>query len=324
MNHYTHLTIDEREKIMVLLNLGKNISQIAHKLNRHHSTISREISRNRPPKKYSAENAQKRYAKMKRNCGAKHLLLNIKLREFVEQKLKKRWRAEEISNYIKKENLPYKVSASTIYRAYDCRIINQTFKKYFPQKRKNKRRKNTTNQGIMQNTVSIKQRSKWVDKKLTIGHYEGDTVLGQRKTGSILTMVERFSMYLMARKLETREKKEVEKEMIAMFENIPKSKVKTITLDNGKEFQNHINIAEKTNTKIYFCEPYSPWQRGLNENLNRTLREYFPKKTSYAKITNEDIFKTVEEINNRPRKRLNYYTPNEVFHNPKLLKKLCT
>jgi len=321
MNYYKHLTIDERERIMFLLNSGKNKFQIAKILGRHHTTIGREVERNKPPKNYSASRAQKRYENKKKNCGAIPILKDPYVRNFVEEHLKLRWRAEEISAWVKKEKLPFKISPSTIYRGYDTKLISHSLKQYFPQKKKNKRHKKESRQGKMQDTVSIHKRPKIVDERKRIGDFEGDTVIGQRKTGSMLTFVDRASMYLIVGYIENRNKELVKQQTVELLKN---NKVKTMTLDNGKEFQNHKEIEKQLKIKIYFCDPYSPWQRGLNEYMNRTLREYFPKKINFAILTKEEIEKAVNEINNRPRKRLNYYTPNQVFHNPRLLRKMCT
>ena len=134
-----------------------------------------------------------------------------------------------------------------------------------------------------------------------------------RKTGCLGTHVERKSGYLVAFRIDDRQDNAFNKATIEAFSVIPDKLKKSFTVDNGKEFAAHQELAEATGMKVYFCEPYSPWQRGTNENTNGLLRQFFPKGTSFSNISDDDLQFIVELINNRPRKRLNYLTPFEVL-----------
>jgi IS30 family transposase len=155
-------------------------------------------------------------------------------------------------------------------------------------------------------------RPKVVDKRERIGDWEGDTIVGIDKS-HILTHVDRRSGLLLADKLEKGLAELTKEKVVKRFQTIPRNKKHTITYDNGATFSEHEMIERKTKLTVYFCNPYHSWERGCNENCNGLLRQFFPKKSSFEKVKQKDIDKIVKLINNRPRKRLNYYTPREVF-----------
>lgn len=163
------------------------------------------------------------------------------------------------------------------------------------------------------NTVSIHERPAGAENRSRFGHWGSDTVLGQRKTGCFGTHVERKSGFFVAFRIPDRQDNAFNKARAAAFENIPRALKKGFTVDNGKEFAAHIELSELTGMKVFFCDPYSPWQRGTNENTNGLLRQFFLKGTSFENVSDEELRAVVNLINNRPRKRLGFRTPAEVF-----------
>ena len=186
-------------------------------------------------------------------------------------------------------------------------------KKIMRFKWKHKKCKTEDKRGKIPNTTPISERPAGAKKRTRFGHWESDTVLGMRKTGCFGTHVERKSGFLVAFRIDDRQDNAFNKATIQAFSAIPDKLKKSFTVDNGKEFAAHQELAEATGMKVYFCEPYSPWQRGTNENTNGLLRQFFPKDTSFADISDDDLQLIVDMINNRPRKRLNYLTPLEVL-----------
>ena len=168
----------------------------------------------------------------------------------------------------------------------------------------------------------IDDRPKYIENRKTLGHWEADTIIGKNRAGAIFTNVERKSGYLLTKKLAAKSGREVEDAFRDTFVSIPKNKRKTTTVDNGREFSEHKMVEYFTGTLIFFAHTYASWERGTNENTNGLLRQFIPKKTDFNTITKEELEKYTQLINMRPRKRLNYKTPYEVFFKKKL--KLCT
>ena len=178
---------------------------------------------------------------------------------------------------------------------------------------KHKKCKTEDKRGKIPNTTSISKRPAGAKNRTRFGHWESDTVWGQRKTGCFGTHVERKSGFLVAFRIDDRQDNAFNKATIKAFFSVPDKLKKSFTVDNGKEFAAHQELTEATGMKVYFCDPYSPWQRGTNENTNGLLRQFFPKGTSFADISDDDLQNIVYLINNRPRKRLNFLTSFEVL-----------
>ncbi len=314
MGHYTHYTTEEREMSRVMLTQGFSLRAIARKLNRSPSTVSREIKRNQKADgTYSANHADKLYQKRRLNCGKKPILTDGEAREYVLEKLDLRWSPEQIAGRAKLDKKSFSVSYATIYRAVDSGILPKSTKKIMRFKWKHKKCKGEDKRGKIPNTVSIHERPAGAENRSRFGHWESDTVLGQRKTGCFGTHVKRKSGFLIAFKIPDRQDNAFNKATASAFENVPQALKKSFTVDNGKEFAAHIELAKLTGMKVFFCDPYSPWQRGTNENTNGLLRQFFPKGTSFENVSDEDLRMVVNLINNRPRKRLGFRTPAEVL-----------
>jgi IS30 family transposase len=313
MNHYTHLTIDERENARVLLEQAFSIRAIARILKRSASSVSREFKRNSMKNgKYVAHHAQKLYAKRKRNCGRSPKLLDENIRAYVLKRLELRWTPEQICERAKVDNEQFRISFVTIYRAVDNGVLPKQLKKIMRFKWKYKKHKTGDQRGRIQDTISIHHRAKGVNDRTELGHWESDTVLGKRKTGCLGTHVERKTGFLIAFYLPDRRGKIFNTATVNAFAHIPEAMKKSFTVDNGKEFTHHKQLSTDTEMTVYFCDPHSPWQRGTNEKTNGLLRQFFPKGSSFADITDEQLQNVVDLINNRPRKRFAFKTPIEM------------
>jgi IS30 family transposase len=318
MRHYTHLTTTEREKTMVLLNNGFSLRAIALELNRNVSTISRDIARNSKQNgEYSASFADEKYKKRRITCSGKKIFSNPDVAKYVIKRLLLKWTPEEIAERAKVTNYEVTFSYSSIYRAIDSKLLPFSLKKEmrFKGKYKHHKTKEDDKRGKMQNIKSINERPAEVENREVAGHWESDTIHGKRNTGVIGTHVERKTGFLVACKLKSTCSDEFNEATIAAFESIPANMRKTFTVDRGKEFTNHAKLEEALDMQIFFCDPYSPWQRGTNENTNGLLRQFFPKKTSFAVITDQELAHVVDLLNHRPRKRLGWKTPFEAFWN---------
>ena len=316
MSQYTHFTTEEREMSRVMKEKGYSIRKIAVELKRSPSSVSREFKRNaNKDGSYAAYTADRRYLKRRKNCGKKPKLLDEEIKAYVVERLNLRWTPEEIAGRAKLEE-DFSISYNTIYRAVDSGLIPKAIKKFmrFKSKRNKKRRKDDK-RGRISDTVSISERPEEVETRLTFGHWEGDTVLGKRKTGCIGTLVERASGFTLAFKLDNAKAENFNKAAVKAFSSLPKILKKTLTVDNGTEFMLHKELAKALDMDIYFCDPYSPWQRGSNENTNGLLRQFFPKNTSFKDVSDEQISIALDLINNRPRKRFGFRSPAEVLNN---------
>lgn len=321
MNCYCHFTIQEREKLLLLIAAGKKNSEIAKALNRSTSTISREIRRNTRERRneYSAVAAQQRYYTKRKNSVRKYILANSDAAKTVSLLLEKAWSPEQISNRLKYEKSKISVSQRTIYRAIEKGLIDPTLRKKLRYKGKIHNGGHKKSKcGHLNIDFTIHDRPKSVEGRKTQGHWESDTVRGAKWSGCIGTHVERKSRYLVLCKIPNRTASEFTSATITAFLGIPKNKIKSFTVDHGKEFANHRELSEKINCKVYFADPHAPYQRGTNENFNGLLRQFFPKRTSFKDVTQEDVDAIAELLNQRPRKCLGWKTPEEVFFNKSL------
>lgn len=317
MSHYTHFTILERELSMVLKGLGKKNCEIAKIIHKSESAVSRELRRNAGSDGgYSAQAADKMYRKRRRNCGRKAILeTNGEARAYVEEKLELGWSPEQISGRAKLDGKSFKLSYNKIYRAFEKGILKKGLKIHLRIKRvKNRKRRADDKRGKIPDTLSIHERPEAVNQRQELGHWESDTVIGKAGTGCIGTHVERKTGYLAAFKMPDKTSESFNAGTVALFEHLPEVLKKSFTADNGREFFAHKELTEKTGMIVYFCDPHCSWQRGSNENTNGLLRQYFPKKSSFADITDERFATVLDLINNRPRKRLGFKTPAEVLN----------
>ena len=316
---YTHITDFESISIEIYLNEKLNYSQIGRKLARHPSTIKREVERYRSKKTgiYHSKTAIKQ-RKLKRSLVNKQNKQRIQkdtfLVKYILSKIKRYRSPEQISWRLKQEE-DMIISKDTIY-LYMYQHHPELVQKYF--RRKWKKYQNRRKEKYqLHNRKMIKHRPSIVETRERIWDWEWDTIIGRRWWNKevILTNVERKSWYLLASKIPNKSGNSVLEWTIHLFKYIPKYKQKTMTYDNGREFSLHSLIEYETNLEVYFADPYCSRQRWSNENTNWLLRQFLPKKTDFQSVSNKQLKKYVKLINSRPRKRLNYLSPYEVFYN---------
>ncbi|WAC06654.1 MAG: IS30 family transposase [Thermodesulfobacteriota bacterium] len=321
---YIHLTENERYVISHLNVAGFSKREIARRINRDHSTVSRELKRNGPEYDCTVYWYDWTHpVALKRRHQARHYRRegNERLVDYVKTKLNLQWSPEEISDYMRinyPDDETMRVCHETIYRwIYKDAKVNG--KLYLNLRRGRKRRRRQKRYGLGRRFLAgrkrIAQRPEIVEGRKRFGDWEGDTIEGKKSSGYIATLVERKSRYLLAGKLENKKATTLTDKSTQIFRRIPGIMRQTLTVDNGTEFAQFKELEEKTKLSIYFADPYAAWQRGANENTNGLLRQYFPKGTYMRKITERDISRAVKRLNNRPRKSLNYRTPYEVFWN---------
>jgi IS30 family transposase len=273
------------------------------------STISRELKRNSTPKGYAAESAHKKALK---RCKRKPYKANGERLQAVIDRLNQQHSPEQIARRLKKENHPG-LSHEAIYQLiYADKQRGGTLYQHLRQSRKKrrKRRDGPRRRGQIPHRVGIEHRPAEVEDRAEPGHWEADTVVGAEREGAILTLVERQSRLLTMAYLPVATAQAVEEATVALLKD-HLAGVKTITFDNGKEFTNHHKIAQQLDCQTYFAHPYSPWERGTNENTNGLLRQYIPKKVPLLVVTPQRLIDIQNTLNHRPRKTLDFLSPLE-------------
>jgi transposase, IS30 family len=326
---HKQLNAAQREKIYELKQLECRQDHIAKRVGCSQSAVSREIKRNTTESMGYLPDSADKTAK-ERRAQAKEKVKKWyeypPLLKYVVDKLicKSYYSPEQITGRMKidyPDDEKMRVSHEYIYQYIwnDKKQGGELWKNLRQShKKKKKRYGKKDNRGVIPNKKSIDERPKEVDTKERYGDFEGDLIIGHNHKGAINTQVERKSKLLRAIIMARKTAKEMVQSTIQAYADIPKELLKTMTYDNGTEMADHEEIAEKLGIDVYFAHPYHSWERGLNENTNGLLRQYFPKKTDFTKITQTELDEVVEAINNRPRKTLNYRTPNEVFEEIKL------
>ena len=305
MKSYTHFTLDERFCLAVLIKSGLSQAKIARLLGRNRSSISREIKRNsNKDGTYHHWRAFALYRWRRKRCVRKLALLEPVKRRFVQECLDKFWSPEIISARWKQMGNKG-LAHTTIYRGFKKKLLPGYSAKTHLRRRG--RRKNLKGYALKPHN-SIHDRPREAALRLTPGHLEGDTIYGAVGKGCLLTLVDRKTRILRAVTVQTRHSDVVED---AFRKALADDQPKSITLDNGSEFANFVNIEHNHNTTIFFADPHSPWQRGSNENINGLIRFFFPKGTNFHQVSPQTIANIVELINNRPRKCLGWLSPVE-------------
>lgn len=314
MKQYKQLTIKERYQIKAFLEINLSRSEIARKLDRDKSAISREILRNNGPGRYDPELAQKRYENKKRN-STKYTALTPEMKETVVEKIKLDWSPEQIVGHCKKKGIKM-ACHQTIYTYIETDRISggDLYKHLRHSKKRRKKRGSKDNRGQIKNRVSIEERPEIVNQKSRFGDWEGDLIIGKDHKGAIVTLTERFTKLTVLKRVHTKDAEEVKSAIINTLSAFAPCS-HTLTLDNGKEFAKHEEIKEKLGIKVYFAHPYSSWERGLNENTNGLIRQYLPKKSIFENVSEEELQRIISQLNLRPRKSLGFASPAEAFAN---------
>lgn len=317
------LTLSEREEISRGVATEQSLRTIAKQLRRAPSTISREINRNLGYDSYRASLAnQAAWDKAHRPKLCK-LAYNPTLSRIVAAKLQSNWSPEQISGWLKKEypeEERNQVSHETIYRSLFIQargVLKKELQLYLRSQRAIRRSKHATMKqsglGQIVNMVSIRERPASVEDRAIPGHWEGD-LIGGSKNSYIATLVERHSRYVMLAKVKNKDTESVVSALIKQSKKLPAELYKSLTWDRGKELADHQRFKLHTNVDVYFCDPRSPWQRGSNENTNRLLRQYLPRGTDLSVHSQAKLNSIARQLNERPRKTLEYETPATKFN----------
>ena len=317
------LTLSEREEISRGIVARRSIRFMASLLGRSPSTVSREVCRNGGYDRYRAavadEQAWVRAGRPKR-CK---LANSPWLRRAVARKLKSNWSPEQIAGWLKRvhpREETYQVSHETIYRSLFVQtrgVLKKELLGHLRSKRTIRRSKQATQKGSdhgqIKDMISIRERPASVEDRAVPGHWEGDLLSGS-KNSHIATLVERHTRYVMLAKVANKETNTVVSALIKQAKKLPTELYKSLTWDRGKELAAHKQFTLATDIDVYFCDPQSPWQRGSNENTNGLLRQYFPKGTDLSVYSQADLNKVARQLNERPRKTLEFETPAERFN----------
>lgn len=304
-----HLTLSDRYCIQNLLELGYPNSEIANKIAFSITSIINEINRNSIKNTYCAEAAHKLYLSRRRSNNNK---LTDRAKKLIIGLLKKKVSPELICGRLRHEGI-----ASICFKAVYNFIHKYQLKCYlfFKGKRYRYKKEGESNQGKIKDRVNISERPQEANNRKELYHFEGDTIVGKDHKGAIVTMVDRVSRFTILGKSKDKTASSINH---ILYRASNGNKIITATFDNGKEFAKHKKLTSKTGIKVFFADPYSPWQRGTNENMNRYVRQFIPKGTNFDNISHQYLRKLQIDLNNRPKKCLNYLTPNEVHFGIKI------
>jgi len=319
MQHYCHLSLDEREYIMIGNSQNKSITEIANYLGRNKSTISRELHRNSGKSRYSASVAHELYSNRRLNSHPAYKTSDPRIFAYVDDKFHNhQWSPQQISERLIEEDASMHISTSTIYRSiYSGRLDRSEDRCLCHRKLRHRgKTRHTKNhqekRGRIQISNELTDRPLEAEMRIRLGDWEADTVEGVKGKACLLTLVDMHSRFLRCCKVVRKSSEAVTDAVISLLRNQP---LHTITPDRGKEFANHKEVTAALNgVQFYFPPPHQPWRRGTNENTNGLLREYFPKGKDISELTDEYIQAKVDELNHRPRKCLGYKTPFEVYY----------
>ena len=317
MTGYKQLTLAERYQIYALKKAGHQQSEIAKQLGRDPGTISRELRRNRGQRGYRPQQAQATADARKRARVRRRI--QPQTRAQVVAQLLKDWSPEQISGWLKTRH-QLRVSHEWIYQLIyaDKAAGGELWRHLRSQKKRRKRYGRYDRRGLIPGRRSIEQRPKIVAAKKRLGDWELDTIIGQKHQQAIVSMVERKSKLTLLAKVEHNTAAAVQSAIITALQPYC-TQVHTLTSDNGREFAQHAVIAAALETDFFFAHPYHSWERGLNENTNGLVRQYFPKQSDFSKITPADLQRVMDRLNHRPRKTLKFKTPHEVFFKTKAI-----
>ena len=316
------LTLPEREEISRGIVAQQSIRSMALSLGRSPSTVSREVRRNGGYNQYRATLADEQAWDRARRPKHCKLAMSPWLRRVVSKKLRLNWSPEQIAGWLKRahpEEEAYQVSHETIYRSLFIQargVLKKELQQHLKSKRTIRRSRQATQKGSdhgqIKDMISISERPASVEDRAVPGHWEGDLISGS-KNSHIATLVERHTRYVMLVKVANKETQTVVSALIKQSKKLPSELYKSLTWDRGKELAAHQQFTLATNIDVYFCDPQSPWQRGSNENTNGLLRQYFPKGTDLSVHSQAHLNKVARQLNERPRKTLEFATPAERF-----------
>ena len=313
---YNQITADERDKIAVYLAGGFNYSDIARMLGRNRSSIMREVKRNgsKQYQLYTSMYADKRSMERKSLANRHDRLKDPFIRDYVHEKLKEQWTPELIAGRLAQDHPGYSISHEAVYQ-YIYENAPE-LKKYLPRSHRMRRKRRTgrvNSVNRIPERIGIDQRPEQADNRSQCGHWEADTAVSRQSLASLAVLAERVSRLTKLKKINRNNAEDFSKAIIDRLESVVPAKRKTITYDNGKENMNHQHINASLGTQSFFCNPYHSWEKGSVEQIVGLVRRYLPKKTDFAKVSDDQIAYIENQLNSRPRKCLNFKTPYEVF-----------
>jgi len=315
MKTYTRISEEERNEIVVMLSRKVGINEIARRLGRNKGAISREINKNHGRKVYRANRAQMRAEIKQQESHKKTVLKSHALRIEVERLIQLRWSPELIAGRLKRNEEYPTISHESIYRwIFNERpdLINY-LTRCSKEGRHYKRGRKPKSAEKIKERVDISQRPENINNRQETGHWETDLMEGQGQS-CLKVSVERKGRFTKILKVPNKTSKESNKALLNMFNQIPQNFVKSITYDNGTENSRHMDINSILKTDSYFCRPYCSWEKGTVENTNGIIRRFLPKDTNFDNISDTQIQQLEFWLNNRPRKCMDYLTPQEVFN----------
>ena len=311
--HYKQLTENERYQIYIMKKAGHHQESIALALDRNPSTISRELHRNKGLKGYRPVQAQ-HFSDSRRQGAHIQCKVNDEVRVWIIKLLRQELSPQQVVDYLRREKR-LSLHHETVYRLVyadkaeggdlyqHLRIVSKPYRKRYG---------HYDRRGKIKNRISIEARPLIVESRTRVGDWEGDTIIGKGRQSALLTLVERKTLYTVIARL-TGKRADLLAETAVRVMRPLADRLHTLTLDNGVELAQHEQIARELHADIYFAHPYASWERGINENTNGLIRQYFPKDTDFSQVSDADIAHVMERLNNRPRKSRGCRSPNELF-----------
>lgn len=310
MTTYTQLTCEQRYQIKVLLKTGFLQTEIAQQLGVNKSTISRELRRNRSERGYRPKQAHEKA--LERRKQKTQAFINAETWGLIKEKLRLDWSPEQITGWLKKKHLQSASHERIYLYIYSDKRAGGTLHKHLRcQKKRRKRYGSYDRRGKIPARKSIEERPEVVDLRERLGDWEADTVIGKGHQGVLVTLTERKSRFTLLRKVDHKSAELVAQTIIDLLSWV--KHLYTITADNGKEFAAHQTVSKELLADFYFAHPYASWERGTNENTNGLIRQYLPKDRDLTTVTPKEESMIMDRLNLRPRKRLDFRTPYEVF-----------
>lgn len=309
----SHLTLEERDRIAQLQNLGTEQKEIGRALGRAPSTISRELQRNCTGDEYYAGQAQQQAERRRSERPLSRRMDDPRMNQTVRQGLARDWSPEQIEGRLDQQHPDdpdRHISAQTIYNWIADDDDREHWESCLRRRGKRpSRRKRTTNA----KGARIADRPEIIEQRLRLGDFEGDTVLGPPGTGGLATLVDRKSRFTIVLKIQSKQADHVHQRLKGRLKELDEERRHSITFDNGTEFARCDRLEKHLGMKLYYADPGCPYQRGSNENTNGLIRQYFPKGTAFRDISHFEVRQVEKALNNRPRACLGFRTPDEVF-----------
>lgn len=303
------LTFEERKLLHWLKKEGLSKAEIGEKLGRHRSTIGRELKRNSGQCGYRPKQAQRLASQRREACRRPWKLADPEVYKYVKEHLEKRWSPDQVANCSRRQFARCKrrsVSHQTIYNW--IRRRDPSWSEWL-----RRRGRPAEKRGKLKDCVSILGRPKAINRRRRYGDWEGDTIVGKGRRSALVTLVERKSGYACIAKTNDLKSATAIRAAGRKLKGLPESLRRSVTFDNGKEFSEHPALTRQTGVDVYFAQPYKSWQRGTNENTNGLIRQFFPKGTDFSRISHQEVARVERLLNERPRKRLHYKSPQQVL-----------